>query len=604
MEDNKQLIDQINEKMPILDLVQEFVQLKKSGKNYMGLCPFHDEKTPSFSVSPERNIGVCMSCKKGGNPVFFYKSIKNTSLNQAIFELATRLGIATSLPQQSTHQYQKFYNIMQEAADFYSHQLKHNKQVLNYLEKRGFDNDIIKHFKLGYAPKASHLSRYLMEGTKFDPDDIKKLSLINQDDKTGNFYDFFKNRLIFPITNKSGQIVAFSSRSLDDQMPKYLNSPETIIFKKGETLYQYYENQAEIRKKQKVILHEGFFDVMASFKAQFKNVVATMGTNLTLDHAKLLKKLTDKIIIAYDGDKAGKTATLEMGTFLQKNHFKVQIVDFPNNLDPDEYIKTEGPEKYQHLLTDNLKDFLALKVDLICQQMDSYNQAQTKKELQELFQSSSFEIKMLYQEYLQKTYQLTVNLNSQVSINKTPKPPYIAHTKQQLNVTKFDIKIEIIIELLLNAAFFKTQNPKTFATIKKTPGFDDLQCSCLLNYIKNYYKKNPKQTCIPWEEIKNTAFKENIDDLLTSIEKHHFFKMEKRPLLQDKEGKIFNNYIKELEIRDKIEQKQQKINELNDKLLPIDNTEKNKLQKKKDKLKKERRQLQQQLSELVNDIFC
>ncbi|MBY7576976.1 toprim domain-containing protein, partial [Candidatus Phytoplasma sp. Tabriz.2] len=122
--------------------------------------------------------------------------------------------------------------------------------------------------------------------------------LINQDDKTGKFYDFFKNRLIFPITNKSGQIVAFSSRSLDDQMPKYLNSPETIIFKKGETLYQYYETQAEIRKKQKVILHEGFFDVMASFKAQFKNVVATMGTNLTLDHAKLLKKLTDKIIIA------------------------------------------------------------------------------------------------------------------------------------------------------------------------------------------------------------------------------------------------------------------------------------------------------------------
>lgn len=604
MQDNKQLINQINEKMPILDLVQEFVQLKKSGKNYMGLCPFHDEKTPSFSVSPERNIGVCMSCKKGGNPVFFYKSIKNIDLNQAIFELATRLEITTSLPQKNTNQYQKFYNIMQEAADFYSHQLKHNKQVLNYLEKRGFGNDIIKNFKLGYAPKASHLSRYLMEGAKFDPYDLKKLNLINQDDKNGNFYDFFKNRLIFPITNKSGQIVAFSSRSLDDKMPKYLNSPETVIFKKGETLYQYYENQAEIRKKQTVILHEGFFDVMASFKAQIQNVVATMGTNLTSDHTKLLKKLTDKIIIAYDGDKSGKIATLEIGTFLQKNQFKVQIVDFPNNLDPDEYIKTEGPEKYKHLLTNNLKDFLALKVDLICKQMDSYNQTQIKKELQKLFQFSSFEIKMFYQEYLQKKYQLTVNLNSQVSIDKIPKPLYMDHTKQQLNAIKFDIKIEIIIELLLNAAFFKTQNHKTFATIKKTPGFNDLQYSCLLNYIKNYYEKNPQKTCIPWEEIKNTAFKENIDDLLTSIEKHHFFQMQKRPLLKDKEGKIFSNYIKELEIRDKIEQKQQKINELNDKLLQIDNTEKNKLQKNKDKLKKEKQQLQKQLSELVNYIFC
>ncbi len=604
MQDNKQLINQINEKMPILDLVQEFVQLTKSGKNYMGLCPFHDEKTPSFSVSPERNIGVCMSCKKGGNPVFFYKSIKNIHLNQAIFELATRLGITTSIPQQKTIQYQKFYNIMQEAADFYAHQLKHNKQVLNYLKQRSFSNDIIKKFKLGYAPKVSHLSSYLMEGAKFDLDDLKKLNLINQDDKTGNFYDFFKNRLIFPITNKSGQIVAFSSRSLNDQMPKYLSSPETVIFKKGETLYQYYENQSEIIKKQTVILHEGFFDVMASFKAQVKNVVATMGTNLTSDHVKLLKKLTDKIIIAYDGDKAGKKATLEIGTFLQKNHFQVQILNFPNNLDPDEYIKTEGPEKYQQLLTDNLKDFLALKVDLICQQMDSYNQTQTKKELQKLFQSSSFEIKMLYQEYLQKKYQLTVNLNSQVSIDKNPKPLYIAPTKKQLNAIKFDIKIEIIIELLLNASFFKTQNPKIFSTIKKTPGFNDLQCSCLLNYIKNYYKKKSQQTCIPWEEIKNTVFKENIDDLLTSIEKHYFFKMQKRPLLKDKEGKIFNNYIKELEIRDKIEQKQQKINELNDKLLQINNTEKNKLQKNKDKLKKEKQQLQQKLNELVNDIFC
>ncbi|WP_341833676.1 DNA primase DnaG [Candidatus Phytoplasma asteris] len=604
MKDNKQLINQINEKMTILDLVQEFVQLKKSGKNYMGLCPFHDEKTPSFSVSPERNIGVCMSCKKGGNPVFFYKSIKNIHLNQAILELATRLGINTSLRQKNTSQYQKFYNIMQEATDFYAHQLKNNKQVLNYLEQRGFGNEIIKKFKLGYAPKASHLSRYLIEFAKFDPDDLKKLNLINQNDKTGKFYDFFKNRIIFPITNKSGQIVAFSSRSLDNKIPKYLNSPETVIFKKGENLYQYYENQAEIRKKQTVILHEGFFDVMASFKAQVKNVVATMGTNLTSVHTRLLKKLTDKIIIAYDGDKAGKTATLEIGTFLQKNNFQVQILVFPNNLDPDEYIKTEGPEKYQRLLTDDLKDFLALKVDLICQKMDSYNQTQTKKELQKLFKSSSFEIKIIYQEYLQKKYQLTVNLNSQVSIDKTPKPLYIAQTKQQLNAIKFDIKIEIIIELLLNAAFFKTQNPKTFAIIKKTPGFNDLQCNCLLNYIKNYYKKNPQQNYIPWEEIKNTTFKENIDDLLTSIEKHHFFQMQKRPLLKDKEGKIFSNYIKELEIRDKIEQKQQKINELNDKLLQIDNTEKNKLQKNKDKLKKEKQQLQQQLSELVNDIFC
>jgi DNA primase len=591
MQDNKNLINQINKKMPILDLVQEFVQLKKTGKNYMGLCPFHDEKTPSFSVSPEKNIGVCMSCKKGGNPVFFYKNIKNITLNQTILELATRLGITTPLPSQRTNQYQKFYNIMKEAADFYANQLKHNKQVLHYLEQRGFGNDIIQHFQLGYAPKKSYLSHYLLKGPKFDPDDLKKLNLINQDAKNGNFYDFFKHRLIFPITNKSGQIVAFSSRSLDDQIPKYLNTPETLIFNKSETLYQYYENQFEIRKKKIVILHEGFFDVMASFKAEIKNVVATMGTYLTLEHVKLLKKLVDKIIIAYDGDKAGKIATLEIGTFLQKNHFQVQMVDFPNNLDPDEYIKTEGKEKYQQLLNIHLKDFLALKVDLICHQMDFYNQKKIQKELQELFKSSSFETKMLYQEYLQKKYQITVNLNYKAPIEKH------FYTQPQFNTNKFDIKIEIIIELLHNVSFFKNQNYQTFATIKKTPGFNSLQYSCLLNYIKNYYNKNPQQTFIPWEEIKKTSFKENIDDLLLSIEKHHLFQKKQRDLLHDKEGKKFNKYIKELEIKDKIEQKQQKINELNDKLLKTDNnTEKNQLRKNIDTLKKTQKELRQQLS--------
>ncbi|MBS2126220.1 DNA primase ['Fragaria x ananassa' phyllody phytoplasma] len=543
----EELKKKINDKTSIVELVQEFVQLKKTGKNYIGLCPFHDEKTPSFSVSPEKNIAVCMSCKKGGNPIIFYKKIKNLSFNEAAFQLASRLGIKTVLLNaKSTHQYAHLHHIMKETAEFYVNQLKHNKTALAYLSQRGLNPAIIEHFKLGYAPKNSLLSRYLIDSSNFNPEDLKKLSLINQDEHTGRWYDFFRNRLIFPITDSNGYIIAFSSRGFDEQTPKYLNNPETVIFKKSEILYQYFENQKEIQKKQAIILHEGFFDVISSFQAGIKNVIATMGTNLTNKHIKLLAKLTQKIIIAYDGDAAGKTAALEIAGTLQKNNFQVKIAHFPDNLDPDEFIKTKGKESYQQLLDHHVKDFLLVKIDAICQQLNANNQNQIENKIKGLFQNQNFATKILYQKYLQQNYQLTINLSLltrfQPNINQPSKP--------KTNNQFFDQVMHIVIEFCHNRFFFE----KNYDAFDRESIYPNIEFIYLINKIKNYYNNNTEATSIPWEYFKNEANRLKTNELLHTIKKHHFFKNQVT-ITKEK----YEKYIQILKIKKQIQElKEQK----------------------------------------------
>ncbi|MBP5836129.1 DNA primase [Candidatus Phytoplasma meliae] len=544
----EELKKEINDKTSIVELVQEFVQLKKTGKNYIGLCPFHDEKTPSFSVSPEKNIAVCMSCKKGGNPIIFYQKIKNLSFKEAAFQLASRLSIETPLNAKSTHRYAHLHHIMKETAEFYVNQLKYNKKALSYLSQRGLNPAIIEHFKLGYAPKNSLLSRYLIDSAKFNPEDLKKLSLINQDEHTGRWYDFFRNRLIFPITNSNGHIIAFSSRGFDEQTPKYLNSPETVIFKKSEILYQYFENQNEIQKKQAIILHEGFFDVISSFQAGIKNVIATMGTNLTNKHIKLLAKLTQKIIIAYDGDAAGKTAALEIAGTLQKNNFQVKIAHFPDNLDPDEYIKTKGKESYQQLLDHHVKDFLLIKIDAICQQLNANNQNQIVNKIKGLFQNQDFATKMLYQKYLQQNYQLAINL----SLLTRFKPNLDQPSKTKTNNQMFDQVTHIVIEFCHNRSFFEEH----YDAFDRESIYPNIEFIYFINKIKDYYNNNAIAASIPWEYFKNEANCLETNELLHTIEKHHFFKNQETLTKE-----TFEKYLQILKIKKQIQQlKEQKDN--------------------------------------------
>jgi DNA primase len=353
------LFELINEKTNIVDLVSQYVELKKSGKNYMGLCPFHQEKTPSFSVSIEKNIAVCMSCNQGGTPITFLRQIKNISLQEAAFELAEKAGIEIKKPQVRKDPNEKYYNIMEAATTFYQFNLNHSEKAekaLDYLYKRQLTNEQIEHFRLGYAPVHGDALFKFLSDKNYAVSDMIKVGLVKQNDQ-GQYYDLFSERIIFPITSPTGHVVGFSGRTINSkEKVKYINSPETVVFKKGLLLYHYYEALQEIRRTKSITLYEGFFDVISAYAAGLKNGVATMGTALTKEQARLIKQATNAIVIAYDGDKAGLNAIDKALPILERAQLKSEVLMIPDQMDPDDFIKSHGPEAYQRLFGEYTMD--------------------------------------------------------------------------------------------------------------------------------------------------------------------------------------------------------------------------------------------------------
>jgi len=345
---DRHIIDEINEKTDIVALVSPYVNLVKKGKNYMGQCPFHDDKSPSFSVSPEKHLAKCMACGEGGSPITFYQKIKNVSFPEAVKALATPLGIPVDV-EVVDNPTLKEHDLLQEAATFYSYYLfnsAYGKSALAYLEQRGLTTEDIKHFELGLAPKEKDALFKILKNKGFDPTMMVDLGLAKQRED-GSYYDLMTKRITFPIHDVHGRVVGFSGRALEDDPVKYLNTPETKIFKKGEVLYHLYQAAKDIRMKKRVILYEGFFDVIASYKSGLGNAVATMGTALTKRQAELLKQVTTDVIIAYDGDKAGQQATMKAIPILEEVRLRADIVSLKDGLDPDDYLKKYGKEAYQ-----------------------------------------------------------------------------------------------------------------------------------------------------------------------------------------------------------------------------------------------------------------
>ncbi len=353
------LIELINEKTSIVDLVSEFVSLQKRGKNFAGLCPFHQEKTPSFFVSPEKNICKCYGCGEGGSPINFLRKIKNISFEEAAHELAEKAGIEVKEKKVKKDPYETFYALMNEVASFYEFNLKHSEKgidAVNYLYQRQLVDEQIKHFRLGLAPSFGNTIYQLLKNKGYQVSDMIKCGVVKQNDQ-GEYYDLFADRITFPITDPKGRVVGFSGRTMNPkETVKYMNSPETIIFKKGLLLYHFYEALPEIRKEKQVILYEGFFDVISSYAAGMKHGVATMGTSLTKEQAKLIKSVSQSLIIAYDGDSAGLKAADHAIPVLEKEGLKVEVLTIPEKMDPDDFIKSYGPEAYEKLFGEYTED--------------------------------------------------------------------------------------------------------------------------------------------------------------------------------------------------------------------------------------------------------
>ncbi len=349
---NNSLRKEIAEKADIVEIISRYVNLEKKGANYIGLCPFHDDKNPSMSVSPSKHIFKCFSCNTGGDSITFLSKIKNISQLEAMREIGEAVGISVPVTrkEQEKQKSAKYYQIMADATAFYHFFLNHTKdgkEALQYLEKRQLSAEIIHRFQIGLSGKDNELFKVLSE-KKHLPLDMLEVGVI----KSGkDYYDTFKNRIMFPLKDLDGNYVGFSGRiyqSIDEA--KYINTTDTIIFKKGQILYNYSDAIQVIRSKDCVYLFEGFMDVIASYRADVTNAVASMGTALTEDQISAISRLTKNVILCYDSDGPGIEATKRaIGMFLQ-HQMNVKTVRIPEGKDPDEYIHKNGSAALQNVL--------------------------------------------------------------------------------------------------------------------------------------------------------------------------------------------------------------------------------------------------------------
>lgn len=359
---SEEKIAEIIDRTDMVGLVSEFVTLQKKGKNYFGLCPFHDDQSPSFSVSPSKKIAKCMSCGEGGNPINFLKKIKNISFEEACFQLAERVGVQLERTKviKKVDENLKYYEINQVAQKFYEHFLFNSqtgKEALEYLYKRGLNLETIKMFGIGLAPKNHTTLTKVLTDKGYSLTDASDIGLIRVNND--GYYDTFYHRIMFPIFDEEGRVLGFSGRIFYEapDQPKYVNTEETPIYKKGEMLYNLNNAIPNIRKSGRVILCEGQMDVISLFNAGVKEVVCSLGTALTIEQSQLLGKYTKNVIICYDGDGAGIKATGKAFNVLRG--FNAHSVTLPNKMDPDEYIKANGKDEFLNYLKNNQKDVYA-----------------------------------------------------------------------------------------------------------------------------------------------------------------------------------------------------------------------------------------------------
>ena len=354
-------IDKLLDNLRIEEVVGEFIELKKVGSSYKGLCPFHADTNPSFSVTPEKKICKCFVCGSGGNAINFYSKIKNISYMEAIKELSKkyRINIKEYSSTNTNENYEKFYQIMEDSHIFFMSKIfsQDSRGALDYLSNRGLDTNLIKEHQLGYAPPKWSELYELLNSKGYNDEDLLALGLIKKSEE-GRIYDAFRNRIIFPIFSPSGRIIAFGGRTLekDSSVPKYINSPDTPIFKKGKNIYGI-ERAINIKNKNYSILMEGYMDVLSANIFGFDTSIAPLGTALTEEQAQLIKRYSSNILLSFDMDKAGISATERASFILKSQGFNIRVLQFEESKDPDEFLKKNGKEAFLKVVENSLEIF-------------------------------------------------------------------------------------------------------------------------------------------------------------------------------------------------------------------------------------------------------
>ena len=347
-------IDELIARNPIEDVVGQYVSLKRSGANMFGLCPFHGEKTASFSVAPDKGIYYCFGCHKGGGAVNFMMEVEGLSYPDAVRALAKRVGMEVPEDEQYQSRYrhqERLWALMKEAARFFHSQLysEAGKEGLAYAQKRGLPKSTLTKFGIGFAPNTWGGLCDAMRKKGYTDQELKDTGLVSE--KNGRIYDRFRNRLMFPIIDVRGNIIGFGGRVMDDSTPKYLNSPETLIFNKRKNLFGL--NLAKKSKLGYLILVEGYMDAIALHQYGFDCAVASLGTSLTEEHAALLSRYTEQVFLIYDGDDAGQRAAQRAIPMLEKAGLQIKVLQMKDAKDPDEFLKKFGADKFKLLMEES-----------------------------------------------------------------------------------------------------------------------------------------------------------------------------------------------------------------------------------------------------------
>ena len=377
---SKETIQRIQDQADVLEVVSDFVSLKKKGANWMACCPFHDEKTPSFTVSPSKGIYKCFGCGRGGDAISFVMEIESASYPEALRYLANKYGIEIQEDEKLTDEEraqqterESILILLDYAAKYFEemlHQHDEGKALgMSYFKERGFLPKTLETFHLGYSLAAWDGFTKVALKKGYSKELLQKAGLtIIKDDK--KFFDRFRERVIFPIHNVSGKTIAFGARLLkkDKKQAKYLNSPETLVYHKSKVLYGIYQAKKTIRDQDECYLVEGYTDVISLHQGDIQNVVASSGTALTKEQIKLIRRFTNNITVLYDGDSAGIKASLRGVDLILEEDLNVRIVALPDGEDPDSYLKELGPTAFQKYLSEHKEDFITFKTQLYAQE--------------------------------------------------------------------------------------------------------------------------------------------------------------------------------------------------------------------------------------------
>ncbi len=498
------LIREVADKNDIRDVVSQYVNLKKAGSSYVGLCPFHNEKTPSFSVSPQKGIFHCFGCGEGGNVIHFLMKIENMPFVEAVEKLAERAGVTLPKPDEKSgakaaaqaKERELIYEMNMAAAEFFYANLKEGKAAVEYFKKRALSGAEAKAFFLGYAKDSwDALLKHLREKGYTDGD-ILKAGLIKSGE-TGKYYDAFRNRVMFPIFDTRNRVIGFGGRVLDDSKPKYLNSPDSPVFNKSRNLY--FLNTARRSGKPFVILVEGYMDVIALAKSGYTNTVATLGTALTSSQAKLIASEFKEVVICYDSDGAGRKATLRAISILREQDISISVLNLKDKKDPDEYINAFGVTRFNNCVSKRKSDMTYI-MDIFEEEHDLNDRTQRVAYVSHIMEylkliRNTVELDVYVDELASRTKVSSNAIYSQLGVvkqvskpadltNETPDVTMIAQRKTKLSSdSALERTREHLLSLLMsNKGLYKRKKQLISASL-----FENETHKKLLNYILAFY---------------------------------------------------------------------------------------------------------------------